>query len=101
MSNLPKAPSISPSLSNTAQPSASPPVWFVVGASRGIGLEFVRQLLANGNHVYAVIRNPASASNLWQLAAAGRGRCEMLECDIAEESSIIVLTPCFLCSLPV
>ena len=101
MSMLPKAPSVSSSLSNTTQPSASPPVWLVVGASRGIGLEFVRQLLANGNHVYAVIRNPASASNLWQLAAAGKGRCNMLECDIAEESSIIVLAACFTCRITV
>lgn len=65
--------------------------WIVVGASRGIGLEWVRQLLSRGNHVIATIRDPAKASQLWALAgAADRGSCQLLECDVTEDSSITV-----------
>ena len=81
--------SLSPTLGNTARPSSSAS-WIIVGASRGIGLEFVRQLLSRGNTVYAVIRDAAGASHLWQLAGAGLAKCELLECDISDESSITV-----------
>lgn len=82
--------SSSPTLVNTARPSSSA-VWIIVGASRGIGLEFVRQLLARGDRVYAVIRDPASASQLWSLAgSAPMANCELLECDVADEASISV-----------
>lgn len=82
--------SASPTLGNTARPSSSA-VWIIVGASRGIGLEFVRQLLARGDRVYAVIRDPASASQLWSLAgSAPMANCELLECDVADEASILV-----------
>ena len=37
---------------------------FITGASRGIGLELTRQLLANGNRVIASCRNPEQADNL-------------------------------------
>ncbi|KAH9914737.1 NAD(P)-binding protein [Fomitopsis serialis] len=36
----------------------------VAGASRGLGLEFVKQLLAEGNVVIALARNPAKSSGL-------------------------------------
>lgn len=85
--------SVSPTLANTNTPSSSA-VWVIVGASRGIGLEFVRQLLDRGQRVYAVIRDAASASQLWQLAGAGVGKCELIECDITDESSISVLLSC-------
>ncbi|MCJ1301240.1 hypothetical protein MMC08_004039 [Hypocenomyce scalaris] len=66
------------------------PTWVIVGASRGIGLEFVRQLLARGDRVIATVRNPAKASQLWALAGeAGRGACSLLECDVTAETSII------------
>lgn len=65
--------------------------WIVVGASRGIGLEFVRQLLAQGDHVIATIRDPAKASQLWALAgAAAGGSCQLFECDVTEDASITV-----------
>ena len=63
-------------------------VWVIVGASRGIGLEWVRQLLARGDRVLASFRNPANASQLWSIAGAAGGRCELFECDIASELSI-------------
>lgn len=66
-------------------------VWVVVGASRGIGLEWVRQILARGDRVYATVRDPTKASQLWTLAgAAPMARCHLLECDVASEASIIV-----------
>lgn len=67
------------------------PTWIVVGASRGIGLEFVRQLLAQGNHVIGTVRDPEKASQLWALAgAAERGSCQLLECNVDYDSSIDV-----------
>ncbi len=65
-------------------------VWIVVGASRGIGYEWVKQLLSRGEHVLAVIRDPSTASQLWALAGATPGQCQLLECDIASEVSIKV-----------
>jgi len=41
----------------------------VTGCSRGIGLEFVRQLLARGDRVLATCRDPAQADALSALAA--------------------------------
>ena len=71
---------------------SAPAVWVVVGASRGIGLEWVRQLLARGDHVLATVRDVAKASQLWTLAgSAAVGRCQLFECDVASEASINVL----------
>lgn len=71
-----------------------PKVWIIVGASRGIGFEFVRQLIprtARGDHVFAVIRDPMNASHLWQLAGTAQmARCQLMECDISSEASITV-----------
>lgn len=39
-------------------------VWFITGASRGLGLEFVKKALENGDKVVASARNPESLSNL-------------------------------------
>ncbi len=37
-------------------------IWVIVGASRGIGLEWVRQLLARGDYVYASQNIPTQDS---------------------------------------
>ena len=67
------------------------PSWVIVGASRGIGLEWVRQLLARGNHVIATVRDVEKASQLWAHAgAADRGSCQLYECDVNSEASIVV-----------
>lgn len=66
-------------------------LWVIVGASRGIGLEFVRQLLARGDTVIATVRNASKASQLWLLAGAARlGACHLLECDVKSDASINV-----------
>lgn len=65
--------------------------WMIVGATRGIGLEFVRQLLRRGDRVLATTREASNASLLWKLAgAAPFGACPLLECDLTIETSIIV-----------
>lgn len=65
--------------------------WIVVGASRGIGLEFVRQLVDQGEYVYATVRDITKASELWSLAgAAPRANCQLLEVDVSSEASIVV-----------
>ena len=69
----------------------NPATWVIVGASRGIGLEWVRQLLARGDHVLATVRDPAKASQLWGYAGiAESGSCRILECDVTKEASIDV-----------
>ncbi len=50
----------------------------VTGANRGLGLEFVRQLLARGGRVVAACRKPADATALQALAAAHPGRLHVL-----------------------
>lgn len=57
----------------------------VTGASRGIGLEFVRQFLERGDHVFAACRDPEGAYNLHDLAS---DHLHLLTLDVAEEYSI-------------
>lgn len=58
----------------------------------GIGLEFVKQLLARGEKIIATVREQwaAHASALWGEAGNDHGRCQMYICDILSEESIIV-----------
>lgn len=39
-------------------------VYIVTGASRGLGLEFVKQIAAEGNIVFACARNPSGSKGL-------------------------------------
>lgn len=66
--------------------------WVIVGASRGIGLEFVRQLLQNEHHVIAGIRNVSKADQLLEVKSLCNTpeRCIVEECDITSEESIQV-----------
>ena len=59
----------------------------VTGANRGIGLEFVRQLLARGDHVVAACRHPGKASALNTLAGEYPGRLHVLPLDVADPKS--------------
>lgn len=77
--------------STRSRTSSETKTWVVVGASRGIGLEFVRQLMARGDQVIATIRDPSKASELWQLTAgtsARPGSCQLYQCDVCIENSI-------------
>jgi NAD(P)-dependent dehydrogenase (short-subunit alcohol dehydrogenase family) len=56
----------------------------VTGANRGIGLEYVRQLLARGDHVIATARQPAQAHDLNRLVAEHPGRLHVLPLDVMD-----------------
>ena len=59
----------------------------VTGANRGIGLEFVRQLLARCDHVIAACRQPGKAAALNSLAGEHPGRLHVLPLDVADAKS--------------
>lgn len=63
----------------------------VTGANRGLGLEFVRQLLARGDHVVATCRHPGKATSLNPLAGEHPGRLHVLPLDVADPKSIAEL----------
>ncbi|PNS16889.1 hypothetical protein CAC42_4853 [Sphaceloma murrayae] len=56
------------------------PTWLIVGASRGIGLEFVRQLLRQNARIFATVRDRdvSNASALWAEAGSDHGRCQLM-----------------------
>jgi NAD(P)-dependent dehydrogenase (short-subunit alcohol dehydrogenase family) len=62
----------------------------VQGASRGIGLQFVRQCLAESRvgHVLATCRSPADAADLVALAGTAPARLTVLPLDVTDEASI-------------
>ncbi|MFP7723597.1 SDR family oxidoreductase [Lysobacter sp. A3-1-A15] len=59
----------------------------VTGANRGLGLEFVRQLLARGHHVVATCRQPGRATTLNMLTGEHPGRLHVLPLDLAAPRS--------------
>ena len=71
--------------------------WLIVGASRGIGLEFVRQLLQHDQRIIATVREQwaSHASGLWGQAGSDHGRCQMYICDVLSEESIMVCSSLF------
>ena len=56
----------------------------VTGANRGLGLEYVRQLLARGDHVVATARHPAQAHDLNRLAGEHPGRLHVFPLDVMD-----------------
>jgi len=63
----------------------------VTGANRGLGLEFVRQLLARGERVVAACRQPGRALELTRLAGAHPGHLAILPLTLPEPRSIAEL----------
>ncbi|QLI70664.1 uncharacterized protein G6M90_00g068080 [Metarhizium brunneum] len=64
--------------------------WVIIGASRGIGLEFVKQLLESGQPVIAAVRNVSAAPKLFDLIASqgAQDRCIVEQCDVSSDESI-------------
>ncbi|KAB1219651.1 hypothetical protein CJ030_MR3G011089 [Morella rubra] len=71
-------------------------VSMVQGASRGIGLEFVKQLLEKNEkgHVVATCRNPDSATGLLSLKNKFSERLSIQKLDLTLESTIEVTSLC-------
>lgn len=63
----------------------------VTGASRGIGLEWVTQLVARGDRVTACCRDPAGASALRALASTAPARSSVLALNVDDPASIAAL----------
>ncbi len=62
--------------------------YLITGANRGLGLEFVRQLLARGDNVIACCREPARATELASLAASSQGKVAVRALDVADAAAI-------------
>lgn len=76
--------------------------YLIVGASQGIGLEFVRQLLARGDQVIAAVRNPFKANDLYQLSSLygmRPGALVIHQCDVTREDSIDVSVFSYCCAV--
>ncbi len=61
---------------------------FITGANRGIGLEFVRQLLERGDDVIATARRPDEADELQALAQAHPDQLELHALDITDADAL-------------
>lgn len=84
----PRRPTLS-RFTTRAQINMAVTTYLITGASRGLGLEFARQLLAASpeNRVIAAARNPSSATELSALIAANPGRIESIKLDVSDEKS--------------
>ena len=60
----------------------------VTGASRGIGLELVRQYLGRGDAVVAACRSPDGATALHALGREYGDRLQVLACDVGDDDSV-------------
>jgi len=67
------------------------PSVLITGASRGLGLELVRQYSADGWEVLACARAPLAAPALQSLAQQARGRLSVHALDVTDFSAIDVL----------
>lgn len=64
----------------------------ITGASRGIGLELVKQFYRAGWQVLASCRSPDSAIELQNLAAAAEQKILIYKLDVTDEKNIIALS---------
>ncbi len=60
----------------------------VTGASRGLGLEFVRQYANDGAGIVACVRNPAASPALNELAKSAQGAITVFELDVGSGISL-------------
>lgn len=65
-------------------------VYLITGASRGVGLELCKQLLARGDVVIAAARTPETAANLKDLEDSHSGKLHLLKLDVEDASTIKV-----------
>lgn len=60
----------------------------VTGAGRGLGLEFVKQLLPRAECLIATARNPEGAQELQELARKNAGILKIVPLDLSDDESI-------------
>ncbi|MDP6792643.1 MAG: SDR family oxidoreductase [Anaerolineales bacterium] len=60
----------------------------ITGANRGLGLEFVRQLTARGDRVFATCRNPAEAAEVSHVQKQYPDRVSIIALDVTDPRSI-------------
>jgi len=64
------------------------PSYVITGASRGLGLEFVRQLSSKpGNQVFAIVRNKSTASSLVEIGSRA-SNVHVLQADIVDHKAL-------------
>jgi NAD(P)-dependent dehydrogenase (short-subunit alcohol dehydrogenase family) len=62
--------------------------WVVTGASRGIGLELVKELLTQGHQVIGACRNPDGARDLWEIKSDYKNRFRYVKLDVSSADSV-------------
>lgn len=60
----------------------------ITGSNRGLGLEFVRQLLARGDRVFATCRQPDEATELHNLREQYPDRLTIVALDVADAGTL-------------
>lgn len=60
----------------------------ITGAGRGIAFELVKQHLAKGDRVHALVRDPSGATALNEMAAASGGKLTVHAMDVASDESV-------------
>jgi NAD(P)-dependent dehydrogenase (short-subunit alcohol dehydrogenase family) len=68
--------------------SGTPRRIVVTGASRGIGLELVRQAVERGDRVFALARDPEGSAGLQELMAKHPEALHAVACDVADDRSV-------------
>lgn len=61
---------------------------FITGANRGLGLEMVRQYVAQGERVFAACRTPEKADALQQLASQHPDQVIVIPLEVTDQSQI-------------
>ncbi len=74
----------------STSPAPTPSV-LITGCSRGLGLEFVRQLASRGARVIATCRDPSRAQALNGLASQHRRQIEVVALDVGSPAAIAAL----------
>lgn len=72
--------------------SSTTTTYLITGASRGLGLEYTRQLLTldTSSKIIATARNPATATELNELSSKNEGRIKVIKLDVTDAEQVKV-----------